>query len=502
MVFTGYSNAQIYNSKIEKEIFTDYDKDSVNYNFLKSICAIDSTFSENDYVSYKNQLDAIIANFSPKELKNSKEKKRIKKIYSTIHNKFLKKYELKAIFTDIFKKGNYNCVSASALYAYVFDKMEIPYYIKEMPSHVYLIAYPKTMKIHVETTAPGEYGLYIPSDSEIKKIVDELVTFKLVTRQEVQSKGYGQIYQDHYYGKKFVDKRSLIGMQYFNLVFTNIEKKKFKVAYDNISKSLKFYNSPFSKEISKELMLSNLSELNINNDEELEFLFSGLDQLKFKKDISPNSVMYLLGKIENNNHKDFIESAAIKFSELKDTLLIEFCQKELYEYLAQSEAQKRNFDDALRFADKFIEFESDSKVAMEVIIYSIYGKFSLMTYSEETVSKFIKYQQKFPFIRGDKRIETLISSMYGQLVLKYFLERNSHKGLEYLSFFEDTMDTQAENVQIVPGMIANIYLIVGRFYYGQNKYKEAKRHFEKGVKYVPANTELSKMLKWTNEDLN
>ena len=167
------SVAQEYTSKIEEIILNAYKKDSVNYNFLKSICAIDSTFSETNYSEYYKKLDDVIKTLPSKESKSKKETKRIKKVYDIIHSKFLKKYEANSIFTDIFKNGNYNCVTASAIYAYIFDKLDVPYHVKEAPSHVYLIAYPKTHNIYLETTAPGAYGFISPNDSQIKKKVDE-----------------------------------------------------------------------------------------------------------------------------------------------------------------------------------------------------------------------------------------------------------------------------------------------------------------------------------------
>jgi hypothetical protein len=67
-------------------------------------------------------------------------------------NKYLKYYKLDSFFPDIFSTKTYNCVNGTALFAIIFDEINIPYHILEVPNHVYLIAYPSTLKIGVEST--------------------------------------------------------------------------------------------------------------------------------------------------------------------------------------------------------------------------------------------------------------------------------------------------------------------------------------------------------------
>ena len=105
-----------------------------------------------------------------KEKKEKKEKKRIKFIYDAFHDTFLKKYNSSVFFSEIFKNGNYNCVTATALYCYVFEKLDIPYKVKDLPTHVYLIAYPDLYNIKLETTVQGNMDIMRP----MKKISKEL----------------------------------------------------------------------------------------------------------------------------------------------------------------------------------------------------------------------------------------------------------------------------------------------------------------------------------------
>ncbi|WP_417213179.1 hypothetical protein [Bizionia sp.] len=178
--------------------------------------AIDSLANNNLILKYQDRVNSLLKTFPEKESKAKKEQKRIKFIYDEIHSPFFNKYLLNSYFNDLFEDGTYNCVTASALYAYVFDELNIPYHVKETPTHVFLIAYPETYKIYLETTVPGEYGFIVPKESEVIKIIDELISYKLVTKDEVLEKGYMKFYEDLYYGREYINKNALIGMQYYN----------------------------------------------------------------------------------------------------------------------------------------------------------------------------------------------------------------------------------------------------------------------------------------------
>ena len=502
MTVTATLKSQNFISDIEKDAIHAFEKDSLNYDFLKNICVIDSTLTIERLESYKEQLNRVIKSLPPKEAKVSREKKRVRKIYNIIHNRFFQKYDLKADFTNIFKNGSYNCVSATALYVYVFDQLDIPYYIKELPSHVFLIAYPKSLKIHLETTVPGAYGFYSPNDSEIRKIVDELVEIKLISKLELQEKGYSKTYQNYFYGKEFVDKKSLIGMQYFNKSITFLDDKDYKRAYAYISKSLKYYKSPMSKRLSVQLILMNLSELEIENEEELELVYNNLSLLKYKKDIGIYGVKELIYKIYANNNNDFIQKAVLKLSNLKDQELKNFIQTELYDYLSRSEADKRNFDKAIKYSDILLSLNPENKRAKEVLLHCIPSKINLMPINEKSVQELESYVLKYNFLIGDKRIDTMRAILFGQIAQANFFDRKPKEGLVYLSLFENIMDNQRENVQIPPLAISQLYLLIGRYYFGKSQFKSAIKYFQKGIDYTPENTDLKKMLKWAKEDLN
>ena len=500
--FKTYS--QKYHSKIEKEVFTSFKLDSVNISFIKSMCAIDSTLTDAHLSSYINRIDAIIGTIPEKESKEKKEKKRIKLIYNTFHDYFFRKYENSAYFTDIFSRGTYNCVTATALYTYVFDELKIPYHVKEAPSHVYLIAYPNTYKIYLETTVPGAYGFIVPKDSEIKKIVDELVGMKLVSNRELATKGYDTVYNDYFYGKEYIDKNSLIGMQYFNKCIDNFENEDFDSAQNNIAKSLVFHETPMSKLLFKELIALNIENLEFNTEINVQALYNYLQSLEYKKDFDSNDLKHYLYKLSRNddNNIDFIENAAKKLTTFDDQRVNDFSKEFLYEYLTRKEMDELNYDSAMRFGDIVLEVNPNSKIIKEIITFAIGKKIDLMIPSEESISLINEYYTTYSFLENNKRIESVRALHYGQFVILSFGNKNIIKAEKYLSLFGELLDTKKEYILLKPSFYSTVYLISGRYYYGRNKFKKAKTIFSKGLEFNPENNELQKMLKWSIEDMN
>ena len=495
--------SQKFHSTIEKDIFESYKKDSINYNFIKSICAIDSTLSKDNLSDYLSQIETTISKISPKETKEKKEIKRVKSIYDTFHKRFLKKYELESYFTDIFKSGTYNCVTASALYAYVFDRLQIPYHVKEVPSHVYLIAYPDTFKIYLETTVPGAYGFSSPKESEIKKIVDELINIKLIAKSELNNKGYTDTYNDYFYGKEFVKTASLIGMQYYNKSIFYFQEEDYLNAENNLSKSLVFYNSPLAKLLYKDLIKLNINNLQFNKMEDITVLQKYLSLLEYKKDYKKIELQYFLYKIIENDNNDlnFIKKAGKSFNSIDNIELKNLCKETIYNYITKAEADKYNFESSLQYSDSILAINKNSKIAKEVIPYVLQKKISIKGSNEASLLEVEKYYNKHSFLKNDKRIETIRGLLYGEMTIKEVINKNIEKALTYLTKFEEVIETKKEYLMLRSEFYPFVYLKAGRYFYGKNKFKKAKDIFERGLKTSPDNPDLKKMYRWAKEDM-
>ena len=91
----------------------------------------------------------------------AKERKRnnwiyLNRLYRDLHESYLVKYNEGANIFDTFENGSFNCVAACAIYSMAFEELEIPYIIKEMPDHVYIVGLSKRGPMLFETNGSGD----------------------------------------------------------------------------------------------------------------------------------------------------------------------------------------------------------------------------------------------------------------------------------------------------------------------------------------------------------
>ncbi|MEO6303559.1 MAG: hypothetical protein ABIP51_10325, partial [Bacteroidia bacterium] len=168
----------VFKNESEKTTFLNYSIDSKNTDIIDLFL---TPYDRNDGYNSKSAHQKIndCVKVLTKETEGLTNAKRIKFIYKYVHQVFLKMYKLNNSFSDIFEKGEYNCVSASALYAIILKEIGIPCQIIEAPQHVFIIAYPQTDKILIETTSP-EKGYFVVNDNYVAKYIKYLADSKLI----------------------------------------------------------------------------------------------------------------------------------------------------------------------------------------------------------------------------------------------------------------------------------------------------------------------------------
>jgi tetratricopeptide (TPR) repeat protein len=233
-----------YHSVFEKNNFDSYIIDK-QFDTLGFLLAIDSIETKTDAKTVQNELQSFYRSI---DVEGNKKKKNLKKyidfLFINIHDHFLRKYEENVAFNQIFKKGIYNCVTASALYALVFDHYGIRYAIKELPTHVYLVVDPEALSIQIETTDP-KGGYFAPSDKFKKNFLNQLLAAKLVTQKDVSTMSGQKLFEKFYYDNNNanVSFPQLVALLYFNKAIALSELEQYKSAFFESEKAYFLYPS-------------------------------------------------------------------------------------------------------------------------------------------------------------------------------------------------------------------------------------------------------------------
>ena len=232
-------DSTLYNSRFEEQLFEKV-QDSIEVNPVDIMLAVNYKSGDEDFV--QQNINKIITSLREDGIEGKKTKKQIQEIYKSIHKNELKKYIEDAGFDQLFDKGEYNCVSATALYAIVLDEFGIEYEIRETPTHVYLVADPKNTNVLIESTMP-QNGTIEFDYKKKKEYVEYLVAGKLISAEEFENNPIDKLFEEYYDQNKIIGLGELAALLYYNKGVAEFNKKNFTDASYSFRKANLIYPS-------------------------------------------------------------------------------------------------------------------------------------------------------------------------------------------------------------------------------------------------------------------
>lgn len=167
---------------------------------------------------YSERLDHVLVKLKSRQNQYKLETDFLKYAFYSVHRKMLGKYDQYALFSDLFKKGGaYDCVTASILYAVIFEELNIPYVVKETDYHVYVLAYADGHEVLIETTDPL-YG-FVTDQEEIVRRKDLYSGMTPQVKNDDEMKGLSSEdpqYQNSDHVDNEVTFEQLPALQYYN----------------------------------------------------------------------------------------------------------------------------------------------------------------------------------------------------------------------------------------------------------------------------------------------
>src|SRR5690606_26814135 len=222
VLFSNLSIAQDkilqYHSPAEKQQFSNL---HTSKDLFRLALLAHGTADEAD--GYIQQVDLFIQRVGWSDADHNKPNKKLKQLFKEVHKSFLRRYEDTANMNDRFKNGTCQCVSASVLYSYILESLAIPYQIKELPQHVFVIAYPESFNIMIETTDPTR-GVFAPNTKGQEQFLNSLVKNKYLDQEYIDQVGKEKAFNEFFYGKTNITFQELVGILYFNEAIANLEK--------------------------------------------------------------------------------------------------------------------------------------------------------------------------------------------------------------------------------------------------------------------------------------
>lgn len=490
-----YFNELTFNSLNEKKILTGYFQSSkLTYELFLPVN--DST-SKNIECN-RDMLNELIIELKERNVSGLKPKKQIKIIYNKVHDKLLKKYDIKSLYSDIYNTGNFNCLSASILYSLIFEEFNIPYRIKLSNHHVFLLSYPNTYSIVVETTNPM-VGYQAINQNFKAKYIGYLKDSKLISLSEYNSKNTDDLFNEYYFKEKNVTLVELVGVQYYNDAIIKMENQNYEAAFHQLEKAYLFYSA---EEVGYLLMTNGvaaITELGYKN-LKIAHILAKLSRYNLYG-IKPENIIVEFAAITQNllNY----EGNEQLYDSVYTILINNIANKEILNeinYIFHYEKGRfltgqSKYHEILPHFEKACELKPKNAQILNMLVFGIGKRYDQLSSPDEAINLLEYYQVKFKGISQNNLFHHMLVDAYLNKIQMCFYNKEISIGNLYISKFEELFDSKVIYDQYIDYKIASAFTSAAMYYFRRGNYSKAKIIIETGLKYTPNNYELKSKLK-------
>lgn len=424
---------------------------------------------------------------------DKKPDKRVKYVYESIHKTFLEKYEAKTLFSDIWANGDYNCVSATALYCMAFDQFGIPYSIKETPNHVYPVAYPKAQQVIVETTNPM-VGSYAFNQQFKAQYVENLRKQKQISNTEMSSGEINALFDKHFFKEETdITLHQLVGIQYMNDGIFKIEAEQWVEGIRQFEKAYLFfpseqvvnglyvgYTNAFNQRTKKDTvhaallgLLSRFKKQGVTEDMVKGEFARAVDNVLFDQGRKMDMVAYY-----NAVDRRIVDP------ELKKEIGF------IYNYeFGRYYYNQGRYSESEPYFEKALGMRPNNQEAQSIYLQLLERNLRGTHNGKEALDLLNDVATRNPTLKGNNNFNTLMATGYLLKFMEDFDAGKPAEGDKYRLMFEEVYRTNAD-LNVNRYSIGQAYSTAAVYYFKKNQLAKAKVYIDKGLELVPDNQEL------------
>ncbi|MFN6117553.1 MAG: hypothetical protein ACK46G_15620 [Flavobacteriales bacterium] len=199
--------------------------------------------------------------------------KQLRHLFQEVQSAFMKRYDARALFADLFANGDFNCVTASMLFAIILNDLGIPFDMHQTPDHMFLVTTAGGYPAMIETTDPVR-GVFVVSPRTQKKYVEELLRAKRITQAQIDSMGMVGAVSTISRLDTVIDMRAAVGTHYHNAgIF--IADSDVQKAISMFAKAHALHPSATSKATMRQALAMRLDKMEFETMDDVRFLLAG-----------------------------------------------------------------------------------------------------------------------------------------------------------------------------------------------------------------------------------
>jgi tetratricopeptide (TPR) repeat protein len=482
-----------FDSPFERNVFETISKKK-NFEPFDLLIANGSLMSESQIEKSRSRLYTYLQSLNNEKFHKKSAAAKVKIITTDFRRDYLLKYVANSRFEDIFAAGYFSEVSGTALYCLAFDYLNIPYTIKTEPANTYVIAYPESNRIVVESTTTAiTFFTYEPAFKQ--EYVQSLRRQKIISEQEFAKSSISELFDKYYLGQnQFMTIRDLAGLQYHNEgvmllqnnnpaeSFRKLEKAYFitpspKIGYLLMQAGSRAFLGYSKKDAKHAALLGKISRyegLGITSDAVCGEFFKVIQDLLFER-----------GQSEQLNTYYTILTETIKSAEIKQEVdFIYYFEKGRYLY------EQHRYTAALVPFEAALQLKPSSQQATTMIISCLGMMSDGRLQDEEFVKKLEQYRQRHPSLFENNTFTTLVAHTYLIHCALNFENNNPAEAERYRGLFEELLKAEVD-LNPRSDLIGQAYSAGAVYYFKKGQTKRAQALLDSGLKISPGNYELT-----------
>lgn len=491
------TSSEKYQTAYEQEVLLNN-----NATHLEQLMALGAGASKERTLGVKKELDAFIDEIRASDLMRMSEVKLMKELHKKVHKRFLSEYQYISPFHRIFETGQYNCVSATALFALVLEGLDIPYAIQEQPTHVYIMAYPDTKAISVEMTALKD-AYYLPGRKDVSKAISTLLELNVISEEDIRSKGELQIYHAFYNTNSVVDLTQLAGIQYFNEAIIAANTDDYEEAFNIACKTEKLYDVEKIKLFKAEIVSTLIADAKFDCLKDITYLaaYANLENADYKK-VYYHYLSFLHEQLVTKGNRELADSSHTYLVQtLADSSLSKSLGALYYFGMSEYFSNAYNLRKRLEYAELAYINDPENQSIQGWLAESIVRSFMDKYEGEVLLSKMDAYMKQYPYLETHNRF--LMIYFYGcqDVSYDYYDDNDGENGKKYFDLAIKTRNAMEDKEVLDEEQVGWLFAEAGAYLLRKQRNAEALKILEEGLKLAPDHERILARLEIARERL-
>ncbi|MBX2978959.1 MAG: hypothetical protein KF905_06675 [Flavobacteriales bacterium] len=422
--------------------------------------------------------------------------KHLRQIFNEVQSTFLVRYDAQALFGDLFTKGDFNCVTASALFALILNDLDIPYGIHLTPDHMYLATMVQGDPAVIETTDPVR-GVFVVSQRARKKYVQEILRAKRISHGQIDSLGLDGALATLVTNDTVIDLRATVGTHYHNAgVFA--ADHDLQKGIDQLAKAYMLHASPHTKELLQLALLRQVEQLSYETFEDVRFLldtYAFIEPPTMDRHIPTDHARLLDKHLIHRGDTAFVNSILDAFLELPRSE--EARRKIRFQHhveMGRYHALKRQWDPAVEHLLIAYSIEPDHVQVSALVTEALVHRLDRLPDRSSYVAHLDELVAMHPELKGTPGIQHCYQIVYLIAAEDHFNIDERRKAEMFLKKFEALYEREED---LPVNAVARAYIAGWRSWARARDSDKARNYLSRGLKIAPFNEDLHRASRYS-----